>query len=255
MSDAGTNSLQNHLSAGLENANVASLLPDVGTTPGYQVISMKLGSPRIINYSYLIFDHFSGQAAIVDPAWELETVLCRLREAGAKLSTILLTHSHFDHVDLVKPLLQRFDARVVISRREMEFYNFCCPNLYPVDHGDKIQVGQTAISCLLTSGHTAGGMCFLLRDSLFTGDTIFIEGCGICTAPGGSPSEMFKSIQMIKKTVEPHVSVFPGHSFGKTPGCRLDSLLKENLYFQINRENWFVDFRMRKGQKNFFDFK
>lgn len=54
MREAWTNSLQNHLRAGLQNAKVASLLPDVGATPGYQVISMKLSSRRILSYSYLV---------------------------------------------------------------------------------------------------------------------------------------------------------------------------------------------------------
>ncbi|HEY6872558.1 MAG TPA: MBL fold metallo-hydrolase [Geobacteraceae bacterium] len=223
--------------------------------PTYEVFPLKVRSKQIINYSYIVHDRYSGHAAIVDPAWELDTVLSKLKEIGGELTIILLTHSHYDHVNLVGSLIRKFDARVVISWNEFKFYGFPCTNLSQVNHIDEVHVGRTAISCLLTPGHTAGGMCYLLSDSLFTGDTIFIEGCGICTAEGGCPGEMFESIMMLKRTVAPQVRVFPGHSYGKAPGCEFGLLTKENIYFQIDTKDIFIDFRMRKGQKNLSAFK
>jgi glyoxylase-like metal-dependent hydrolase (beta-lactamase superfamily II) len=123
-----------------------------------------------------------------------------------------------------------------------------------VRHLDTIHLGETPISFLFTPGHTAGGGCYLLSDSLFAGDTVFIEGCGICHARGGSPEEMFNSIQEIKRIVPPHVRVYPGHSFGEKPGRTLHHLVKQNIYFQINKKRQFIDFRMRKSFKKFFDF-
>lgn len=212
------------------------------------VLKLKLGS-FIVNYSYIIIDRASKEAAIVDPAWELGKVTTTLDGLGVRLTQILLTHSHIDHVNLVSPLVELYNPMVFMSAKEIDFYGFRCKNLSPVCHLDSIKLGHTLIECLFTPGHTAGGMCFVLPDSIFTGDTIFIEGCGICNTQGGSPEKMFESIQMVKNMVHPNTLVYPGHSYGKEPGCSLSLLMDENIYFLIEKRGIFVNFRMRKNQK------
>ena len=167
---------------------------------------------------------------------------------------LVLTHSHFDHVNLVKPLLEKYDPQVVMSAKEIDYYKFTCRNLTPIENDDSLKLGNTDIKCLLTPGHTAGSTCFLLSDSLFTGDTIFTEGCGSCNTDGGSPEEIYSSIQMIKNTVPPDMFIYPGHSYGKTPGHSLNHLLKENIYFHIDKLEHFISFRMRKNQNNILNF-
>lgn len=206
------------------------------------------------NYAYIIVDKTSRQTAIVDPAWELRTITERLEKLDVRLTTILLTHSHYDHVNLVNPLVDRFGAQVYMSAREIDYYHFTSKNLHSVQDQDVITLGESGITCLLTPGHTAGGICYFSAGSLFTGDTIFTEGCGICNGEGGSPEEMFETIQKIKNTVHPGVRVYPGHSYGKDPGYTLAHLMKENIYFLINKKNYFVDFRMRENQPDFFRF-
>ncbi len=220
----------------------------------YFIRQLKVSFSFIKNFTYIIVDKASKQAAIVDPAWEFGTVVETLDELGARLTTILLTHSHFDHVNMVRPLVKRFSPQVFMSAREIDFYNYRCGNLNSLEHLDAVDVGDTCISCLLTPGHTAGSACFLLSDSIFTGDTVFIEGCGTCNAGGGCPEKMFDSIQMLKEHVSPEVRVYPAHSFGKPPGYALSDLMKENIYFQIDKKNVFVDFRMRRSFRKFFDF-
>lgn len=231
----------------------SSLCP--AETQSYQVFALRTCYQFMSNYCYVVLDRSSGEAAVVDPAWELVTLQGKLLEIGARLTTILLTHSHYDHVNLVACLVRDYDATVVLSRQEKECYRFSCDNLVLAEHLDRILVGKTAMTCLLTPGHTAGSMCYLLPNSIFTGDTLFIEGCGICNAEGGSPQEMFKSIQSIKQMVHPDVRVYPGHSYGRAPGCSFAEVQKENIYLQIDREDIFVEFRMRKGQRNLFDFR
>jgi glyoxylase-like metal-dependent hydrolase (beta-lactamase superfamily II) len=213
---------------------------------GHHITAVKVRGRSLRNFCYLIVDEATRQAAAVDPAWEPELLAARLEELGATLSAVLLTHSHFDHVNGVEPLLARYpEARAYMSAREVEGYGFRCRRLTTLARGDAVRVGGTEIACLATPGHTAGGSCYLLADALFTGDTIFTEGCGICTAPGSSPDEMFESVSMIKRLVDPEVRVFPGHSFGAEPGQRLRSLLTDNIYFQLGDREEFVAWRMR----------
>lgn len=221
----------------------------------YQVHLLRVRNPEFVNYTYIIVDKFSKEAVIVDPAWEIDLILDKIAHLNVKLHKILLTHSHFDHVNLAEILANRYHAQVYISAVEQAYYHFQCENLNVVNHLDNIFIGKTKITCLLTPGHTAGGMCFLLEKSLFTGDTIFIEGCGMCDGGGGSAKEMFKSIQMVKKVINPVVRIFPGHSFGKVPGYTLKYLLNKNIYFQIEQEEHFINFRLRKNQNNIFSFQ
>ncbi len=211
---------------------------------------LKVGFLFIRNFTYLIVDKASRQAAIVDPAWEVETIISAIQDLNVTLTTILLTHSHFDHVNAVKPLVRRYGAQVYLSAEEIDYYGFQCERLIAIRHQDIIRLGHSRISCLVTPGHTFGGVCYHLPGALFTGDTIFTEGCGICNTTGGNPEKMFESIQMIKTTIDPDARIYPGHSFGKEPGHSLCNLMEENIYFQITEREHFINWRMRR---NFFD--
>jgi hydroxyacylglutathione hydrolase len=150
---------------------------------------------------------------------------------------LLLTHSHFDHVNLVDSLVSKYaDIQVFISSKEINCYGFKCKNLNPFNQFDLIKLGETEILCLITPGHTIGSTCYLLSNSLFTGDTIFIEGCGFPDIYSGDPEKMFESIQEIKSRINLNVRIYPGHSYGKEPGYPLKYLLKRNVYFQINKK-------------------
>lgn len=220
----------------------------------YEVYQLKVGHPYLYNFSYIIVDSSSRRAAIVDPAWDQDLITQTIKQLGVKLETILLTHSHIDHVNLTQTLVQRFCCQVYMSAQEIEYYHFQSDNLCPIQDFEKIALGATQITCLLTPGHTAGGTCFLLSDSLFTGDTVFIEGCGVCNMAGGSADQMFESIQKLKQIVKPFVRIYPGHSYGKSPGYPLSFLLENNIYFQFDKRNHFIQFRMRKNQKGILNF-
>lgn len=221
----------------------------------YQLKVIKVDYMFYKNYSYIIIDKATNEAAVIDPAWDMRTISSVITQSNAKLTTILLTHSHYDHVNLVNPLLRLYNPQVYMSRQEIDYYNYRCSNLNPVQDLEIIKLGRTPITCILTPGHTAGGVSYLLTSDLFTGDTVFIEGCGICTSPGACPESMFNSFQKIKEIIKPNVRIYPGHSYGKEPGYTLSYLLNNNIYFQIDRKNLFVEFRMRKNQKNLFYFQ
>ncbi|MCX7923141.1 MAG: MBL fold metallo-hydrolase [Clostridia bacterium] len=221
----------------------------------YRIYQQKVGFFYFRNYIYFIVDTASKKAVIVDPSWELETIVGMLDKLEVELEAILITHSHYDHVNIVDALLMKYNPKVYMSHIEANFYNFKCKNLITIDDMDLVSFGQTDICCIVTPGYTAGSVCYLLEDSLFTGDTIFIEGCGICTGYGANSQDMFESIQRIKSFVRPGVRIYPGHSYGKSPGYTLRYLMQENIYLQIDDKKHFTEFRDRKNQKNLFNFK
>lgn len=221
----------------------------------YQIRQVKVHRLNFKNFSYLIADLDTRETALIDPSWQFARINSVINDFQLNLTTILLTHSHFDHVNLVKAFVKCYHSKVYMSGKECEYYKFKSPNLNLLQDNSQIYLGRTLITCLETPGHSVGSMCFLLPAALFTGDTVFIEGCGMCKTPGGNPREMYRSLQRIKETVHPDVKIYPGHSYGKAPGYPLSYLLAENLYFKFDSEDAFVDYRMRPHQKGLFNFK
>jgi hydroxyacylglutathione hydrolase len=114
--------------------------------------------------------------------------------------------------------------------------------------GSVIHLGSLPVVPVLTPGHTRGGVCYAIGGNLFTGDTLFAEGCGICHGPGGAAEDMYRSVQLLKRRLQPDVQIFPGHSFGQAPGRPFGELLKRNVYLQIESREQFVRFRNRRPQ-------
>ncbi len=219
----------------------------VYTMNGYRVIKLRMKNYDIINYTYIVIDTLSKQAAVIDPAWEMAKIVSVVEGYEVRLSKILVTHSHHDHVNLVEPLVELYNSAVFMSRQEIDYYRYSCKNLNALRDGEKVDLGETKIGSVLTPGHSAGSTCFSLPDAIFTGDTIFTEGCGVCFLPGGSPYKMFDSIQKVKKLISTDTLVFPGHSYKFEPGKNTEFLMEYNIYFQIEDRELFADFRMRQG--------
>lgn len=203
------------------------------------------------NYSYMIVDNGRKKAAVIDPAWDINKILMLIDNLQLELSAVLLTHHHFDHVNLTKTLVDKFNADVYIHQKEIDLYKFKVRNMIALKDSEMIRLGDTFINCIHTPGHTCGGICYHIPGFIFTGDTVFIEGCGICS--DNSVYDMYSSIQKIKNKIVPETVVCPGHSYGKEPGVALSYLLENNIYFQLDARH-FVKFRMRENQKSLLNF-
>ncbi|SOD99182.1 MBL fold metallo-hydrolase [Spirosoma fluviale] len=216
---------------------------------------LKVSSSTIINNCYVVINRATKQALIIDPAWELAKIEQVLSNEGASVSAILLTHSHNDHVNLADELARRYGCRVFMGADEIKYYTFSCPFLTAIHREEQLPIAGFSISPIFTPGHTHGSVCYLLDDVLFSGDTLFIEGCGQCTDQGADPRKLFLSLQKLKKRLRPSTIVYPGHSFIYETGKAMSSLMNHNIYMQIEDCDLFVKFRMRKAQANTLVFK
>lgn len=203
------------------------------------------------NQCYLAY--FNGKGVLIDPAWDFQTINAFLMNNNIVLLGVLLTHSHYDHTNLAKKFAEKYDCPIFMSKVEIECSGFQCINLTPIDHLKTIDFKEFQVIPILTPGHTKGGLCYLIENHLFTGDTFFIEGVGICDEKGAN--DLFDSVQFIKKYIKLDIKFWPGHSFGKQPGKSLSFLLRNNIYFQLNNRIHFVKFRTRKNVPNSFCFK
>ncbi|PYG87835.1 glyoxylase-like metal-dependent hydrolase (beta-lactamase superfamily II) [Ruminiclostridium sufflavum DSM 19573] len=221
----------------------------------YDAFKIKTKFLNMINYSYIVVDKESKNALVVDPSWEIDKIISRLEKENAKLTAILLTHSHSDHTNLVNPLTARFNTEVYMSQEEIDCYGFRCRNLQGLEDLEDIFINRTKVKCILTKGHSEGGMCYLLKNCVFTGDTLFSEGCGYCWNKDSAAEQMYESIQKLKYILSDDIIVYPGHSYGVEPGKTFGHLKMINVYMGFESKSRFVEFRNRKGKRGMLNFK
>lgn len=222
----------------------------------YRVYQTKVEMNGFKNYVYIIVDKRTKKAAVIDPSWDYERISSILHRLEVEVTAVLLTHLHIDHSYSAHQFVKDYpECRIYLSQKEYEYYGYSGEKIVTIDQNQIITVGATRISCLVTPGHTKGSVCYWLEDILFTGDTIFTEGCGICDGAGGDAVEMYHSIQMIKRIMSPQVRLYAAHSFGYGQGYTMEEVSKMNIYFQIEDIETFVQFRNRKGQNHLFKFR
>ena len=198
---------------------------------------------EMANYVYLIGSTRTREAAVIDPAWEIERIVELARIDEMRLTHILVTHTHPDHVggklfnlqiQGVAELLDRVDAKVVVHRAEADRLTpLAGSNIKRVDHGDTLSLGDVALTMIHTPGHTPGSQCFLVRDRLITGDTLFIGACGRVDLPGSSPEQMYDSLTNRVMKLDDKTIVLPGHNYaaGRTSSS-IGEERKKNPYVQ-----------------------
>ena len=180
---------------------------------------------------YIYCDDATGRCAIIDPGYFDDTLQKAIEKFGCdKFDYILLTHCHFDHVAGVSRVKELTGAKIAIfisdapGLRDM-FVNLSAPftgrgEVYPKPYiqlidREIIKVGQTEFTVMHTPGHTVGSCCFITDGIIFSGDTLFCRSAGRTDFPGGSVSELRRSLQRLA-ALEGDYQVYPGHEDATT---------------------------------------
>jgi glyoxylase-like metal-dependent hydrolase (beta-lactamase superfamily II) len=179
------------------------------------------------NFVYLVGDRQARECVVVDPAWEIDTIVDTAQADDMRLVGALVTHTHQDHVGGslaswgmpgripgVEELLARVPARVYVHKAEREFLPGLGSDLVKVDNHDTLAVGRLTLTFLHTPGHTPGSQCFLVDGRLVSGDTLFIDSCGRTDLPGSDPSEMYHSLTQRLGALPDDTVLLPGHNYG-----------------------------------------
>jgi glyoxylase-like metal-dependent hydrolase (beta-lactamase superfamily II) len=218
------------------------------------------------NLVYVLEDSDSGVAAVIDPAWDAPAILHLLARRGLTLTDILITHGHDDHVNALAPLLAVWPAAAVhASAEEAAFWRQATggsvdvrppedrlsevwaappPARLETHHTeDVIHIGGAAIRLIACPGHSPGGLCYRVGDDLFTGDTLFVYGCGRCDLPGSDARRMFQSLQRLKQRIPDEVLIRPGHWYAPEVATSMAEQRRGNPFLHIDDENDFVAFR------------
>jgi len=201
------------------------------------------------NLVYLIHDKNSGRAAIVDPAWEVSKILDLAERKGAKITDILLTHSHNDHINGIDRVLRDHDAQIHLLKAEADFSSQFSQAKCTHHGGDQIKLGDTVIDVLHTPGHTPGSACYKIEDKLIAGDTLFVFGCGRCDLAGGDPHQMFHTLKKLESDLPRQTIVLPGHHYAEKQTCTMAEQSEGNPFLHFEDENSFTRYRMIEHDK------
>lgn len=200
---------------------------------------MELGP--MSNWVYLFGDPESGQAAVVDPAWDVEKILATATEHSLSIEHILLTHCHPDHVNGVVELVGKTNAKVHVHEAEVDWLEGSSLPIEPSVDGTQIMVGNETVSFLHTPGHSPGSQCFVVGDRLISGDTLFINACGRTDLPGGSVEVLFHSLAKLKG-LEGHLQLYPGHDYDGQSEATLGDQKQDNPFLRVASLSEFARF-------------
>lgn len=195
------------------------------------------------NFVYFLGDKETREVVVVDPAWRPDEILKAAQEEGLKIVGALVTHTHFDHVNAAQDLLKKLDIPIYIHDAEKNDVPIRLSSIKPTRGGDRIQVGNIEIEFIHTPGHTPGSQCFRVREALVSGDTLFINSCGRTDLPGGSPDEMYKSLNQTLKKLPDSTILFPGHNYADKPESTLGDEKRNNPYLLCENLEQFLSFK------------
>lgn len=197
-----------------------------------KIETMVLGDVR--TNCYLLINEETKEALVVDPADRADVIVRKLIDEGLTLKAILLTHGHGDHILAVGDLKKQFGVKVYAAKAEEALLSDAVQNLSKalfgiavtvkpdilLEDGQEFEAAGVRLRMLYTPGHTPGGCCYYQAEEkiLFSGDTLFCGSIGRTDFPGGSLSELVRSVKEKLLVLPEDVKVYPGHEEMTTIG-------------------------------------
>ena len=189
------------------------------------------------NFSYIIADEATLEAAAVDSSFNAGELLRTLKTENLALKSIVNTHGHSDHTAGNAELLSIFNAKTVahkLSRINADIM---------VADSDIVHVGNVPIKVIHTPGHTSDGICLLVDNKkLLTGDTLFVGECGRTDLPGGNSKSLYDSLFNKLLKLDDAVEVYPGHDYGPKRHSTIGEQRSTNYVLQPRSLNDFIAF-------------
>lgn len=189
-----------------------------------------LGS--VMTNCYIAWDERAKQGIVIDPADNSSKILKYINDEGIVIKYIILTHTHFDHIQATAEVSEATGAKIAIHNLDAlgltdERISLGAGTGYgkaqkPADillnDGDVLKIDNIEFKIIHTPGHTVGGICILAENVLFSGDTLFEGDVGRCDLPGGNLDVLIKSLNEKLMVLNDNVTVYPGHGGATTIG-------------------------------------
>ena len=184
------------------------------------------GNATIYTNMYVVADEKTKEGILIEAAGGIDKIYNYVENMNIKLKYVILTHCHGDHIAGLKELRKNYPRiKVVINEDDKvgltdDTINLCSFLGLPencieadilVKDGDIIEFGGLKATIIHTPGHTAGSMSILIKDAVFTGDTMFKRVYGRTDLKTGSEREIMWSIKDKLLKLPDNTIVYPGH--------------------------------------------
>lgn len=176
---------------------------------------------------YILGDEETNEGILIDPGEQMDDIMAEVRKSGLKITKIVNTHTHIDHVagvqqakdELGVPFYLHPEDEPVLqvlpeaAARYPQFGNVKVPKIdVYIEEGDEIEIGNLKAKVLHTPGHSWGSVCFVIDDHVISGDTLFAGSVGRVDLTGGtSMRELVGSIKSKLMSLPDSYNVYPGH--------------------------------------------
>ena len=184
-------------------------------------------------YTYLISSGIGREALIIDPVIEKTNEYLKvLKDLELKLVKVIDTHIHADHISGLNELKKKTDCmRIMGETSPSEVIDI------KVKDNEKIKIENIELTSIHTPGHTNCSYSFLMKDRVFTGDTLLINGTGRTDFQGGSTKDQYNSIFNSLLKLPEKTLVYPAHDYN---GKKFSTIIQEknnNPRLQVNSLN------------------
>jgi hydroxyacylglutathione hydrolase len=188
------------------------------------------------NFSYVIADENSREAAVVDPSYNADAISLLLRSQKLTAKYIINTHSHGDHTAGNEDIKSAFGAKIVAHKLSRAGKDTA------VVEDDALKLGKVLIKVFHTPGHSPDSICLLVDGKVLTGDTLFVGECGRTDLGDGSSEDMYHSLFDKLLKLNDNVEVYPGHDYGPKPNSTIGEERRSNYTLQKRTLEEFVAF-------------
>jgi hydroxyacylglutathione hydrolase len=188
------------------------------------------------NFSYVIADRATNEAAVVDPNFNADVIIRLSKDKNFDVKYVINTHGHADHVTGNEDVRSNFGAKVVAHKLSKVNKDI------GVEDGDIVRIGEVTIKVIHTPGHTPDSICLLVNNKLLTGDTLFVGECGRTDLSGGSSEDMYHSLFDKLMKLGDSTEVYPGHDYGPRPYSTIGAERRTNYTLEKRTLEEFIGF-------------
>ena len=188
-------------------------------------------------YTYLLSSGKGREALIIDPVLEkTDEYIFFLKKLDLKLVKVIDTHIHADHISGMKELHKQTDCVNVMGEKSpSEVINI------KIKDNEKIKIENIELTSMYTPGHTDCSYSFLMKDRIFTGDTLLINGTGRTDFQNGNPIDQYHSLfDRILKLPE-KTFVYPAHDYKGKKVSTIGDEKNNNPRLKVNSPNQYAE--------------
>jgi len=201
------------------------------------MIFRQLYDPVSSTYTYLIAERQGGEALIIDPVLErVDQYLQLVRELDLQLVMAVDTHTHADHITGMGRLRSAVDCATAMgehSKAECVTVRF--------KEGETLQADGVRIRAMYTPGHTDDSYSFVMKDRVFTGDTLLIRGTGRTDFQNGDAAAQYDSIFNKLLVLPEETLIYPAHDYEGRTSSSIGEEKRHNPRLQVTSRRAYID--------------